>query len=112
MTNPKTPPSPPKDFLRKLRRLDLPARAKSILQELYEQAASLVRRLVEFLYHNRIFAAYLVLGICLYWALGPIPVVGSLLAALGLSFSILLRLFKQIESDFRSQMTVLVGRPV
>jgi len=106
------PKRPLKPLLRKLRQLDLPAKAKALLREIYKQSASLIRRLVEFLYHNRIFAAYLVLGICLYWALGPIPVVGKLLAALGLSFSVLLGLFKQIDSDFRSQMTVLVGRPV
>ena len=101
-----------KNLFRKIQQLDLPAKTKAILRELYSQSARLIRRLVEFLYRNRIFSAFLVLGVCLYLALGPIPIVGALLATLGLSFSVLLGLFKQIESDFRSQMTVLVGHPV
>lgn len=111
MTPQKKNPSPPKDFLRKLKQLDLPQKTKAILKDLYAQSAGLVRKLVEFLYHNRIFSVYLLLGVCLYFALGPIPLVGALLATLGLSFSVLLGLFKQMDADFRNQMTILVGQP-
>lgn len=92
----------------KIRRLDLPAKAQALLRELYEQAADLVRRIVSFLYANRIFATYLALGICLYFFLGPIPVVGKLLATLGLTFSILYGLFRQLEADVQRQFALLV----
>ena len=111
MTPKKKTPPPPREFLLKLKRLDLPAKTKAILKDLYAQSTSLVRRLVEFLYHNRIFSAYLLLGVCLYFALGPIPLVGALLASLGLSFSVLMGLFRQFEADMQRQVTVFVGKP-
>ena len=100
-----------KNLFRSIQRLDLPARAKALLRELYEQAADLVRRIVSFLYSQRIFAVHLALGICLYVCLGPVPVVGRLLATLGLTFGVLYGLFRQLEFDVQRQFTVLVASP-
>lgn len=95
----------------KIRRLNLPTKCKALLRELYEQAADLVRRIVSFLYANRVFATYLALGICLYVCLGPVPVVGKLLASLGLTFGVLYGLFRQLEFDVQRQFAVLVASP-
>ena len=95
----------------KIRRLDLPTKAQALLRELYEQAADLVRRIVFFLYSHRIFATHLALGICLYVCLGPVPVVGKLLATLGLTFGVLYGLFRQLEFDVQRQFAVLVASP-
>ena len=100
-----------KNLYCKIQRLNLPARAKALLRELYEQAADLVRRIVSFLYANRVFATYLALGICLYVCLGPVPVVGRLLATLGLTFGVLYGLFRQLEFDVQRQFSVLVATP-
>ena len=98
-----------KNLYCKIQRLNLPARAKALLRELYDQAADLVRRIVSFLYANRVFATYLALGICLYVCLGPVPVVGRLLATLGLTFGVLYGLFRQLEFDVQRQFSVLVA---
>mgnify|MGYP001765415491 CR=1 FL=1 len=100
-----------KNLYCKIQRLNLPARAKALLRELYDQAADLVRRIVSFLYANRVFATYLALGICLYVCLGPVPVVGRLLATLGLTFGVLYGLFRQLEFDVQRQFSVLVATP-
>ena len=109
MTRPQN--SSRRNLFRKIRQLDLPAKAKALLSELYEQAADLVRRIVSFLYANRVFATYLALGICLYVCLGPVPVVGKLLASLGLTFGVLYGLFRQLEFDVQRQFAVLVASP-
>ena len=100
-----------KNVFRKLQQLDLPTKTKALLRELYESAADLVRRIVSFLYSNRVFATFLALGICLYVCLGPVPVVGKLLASLGLTFSVLYGVFRQLESDVQRQFAVLVASP-
>ena len=100
-----------RNLFRKIRRLDLPNKCKALLRELYEQAADLVRRIVTFLYSQRIFAVHLALGICLYVCLGPVPVVGKLLATLGLTFGVLYGLFRQLEYDVQRQFAVLVAQP-
>ena len=100
-----------KNLYRMIARLDLPNKCKALLRELYDQAADLVRRIVSFLYSNRVFATYLALGICLYVCLGPVPVVGKLLATLGLTFGVLYGLFRQLEADVQRQFAVLVASP-
>ena len=100
-----------KNLFRSIQRLDLPTKSKALLRELYEQAADLVRRIVSFLYANRIFATYLALGISLYVCLGPVPAVGKLLASLGLTFGVLYGLFRQLEFDVQRQFAVLVASP-
>lgn len=100
-----------KNLYRMIARLDLPTKTRALLRELYEQAADLVRRIVSFLYANRVFATYLALGICLYVCLGPVPVVGKLLATLGLTFGVLYGLFRQLEFDVQRQFAVLVASP-
>ncbi|HPT26867.1 MAG TPA: hypothetical protein PLZ95_10645, partial [Bryobacteraceae bacterium] len=100
-----------KNVFRKLQQLDLPTKTKTLLRELYESAADLVRRIVSFLYANRVFATYLALGICLYVCLGPIPVIGKLLASLGLTFGMLYGLFRKLEFDVQRQFAVLVAQP-
>ena len=109
MTRPQN--SSRRNLFRKIRRLDLPNKCKALLRELYEQAADLVRRIVTFLYSQRIFAVHLALGICLYVCLGPVPVVGKLLATLGLTFGVLYGLFRQLEYDVQRQFAVLVAQP-
>lgn len=101
-----------KNLFLKIQQLDLPTKSKALLRELYEQAADLVRRIVSFLYANRVFATFLALGICLYVCLGPVPVVGKLLASLGLTFSVLYGVFRQFELDVQRQFAVLVAQPV
>ena len=100
-----------KNVFRKLQQLDLPTKTKALLRELYEPAADLVRRIVTFLYSQRIFAVHLAIGICLYVCLGPVPVVGKLLATLGLTFGVLYGLFRQLEFDVQRQFAVLVASP-
>jgi len=100
-----------RNLFRKIAQLDLPTKSKALLRELYEQAADLVCRIVSFLYANRVFATYLALGICLYVCLGPVPVVGKLLASLGLTFGVLYGLFRQLEFDVQRQFAVLVASP-
>ena len=100
-----------KNLYRMIARLDLPNKCKALLRELYDQAADLVRRIVTFLYSQRIFAVHLALGICLYVCLGPVPVVGRLLATLGLTFGVLYGLFRQLEFDVQRQFAVLVASP-
>ena len=100
-----------RNLFRKIAQLDVPAKTKTLLRELYDQAADLVRRIVSFLYSNRVFATYLALGICLYVCLGPVPVVGKLLATLGLTFGVLYGLFRQLEADVQRQFAVLVTSP-
>ena len=109
---PQTQNSSRRNLFRKIRQLDLPTKSKALLRELYDQAADLVRRIVYFLYANRVFATYLALGICLYLCLGPVPVVGKLLSTLGLTFGVLYGLFRQLEFDVQRQFAVLVAQPV
>ena len=109
MTRPRN--SSRRNLFLKIRRLNLPNKCKALLRELYEQAADLVRRIVSFLYSNRVFATYLALGSCLYVCLGPVPVVGKLLASLGLTFGVLYGLFRQLEFDVQRQFAVLVASP-
>ena len=108
MTRPQT--SSRRNLFLKIRRLDLPNKYKALLRELCAQAADLVRRIASFLYANRVFATYLALGICLYVCLGPVPVVGKLLATLGLTFGVLYGLFRQLEFDVQRQFAVLVAQ--
>ena len=100
-----------RNLFRKIAQLDVPAKTKTLLRELYDQAADLVRRIVSFLYSNRVFATHLAIGICLYVCLGPVPVVGKLLATLGLTFGVLYGLFRQLEFDVQRQFAVLVASP-
>ena len=110
MTNANTPTQ--KNLFRRIQQLNLPAKTKVLLRELYQHAATLVRQIVAFLYDNRVFATFLALGICLYVCLGPVPVVGKLLASLGLTFSLLYGVFRQFEFDVQRQFAVLVAQPV
>ena len=109
MTKPKTKAPRPETFFRKLRRLDLPNRTKTLLNELWRTARTIAARLVEFLYKRREFCASLLLGVCLYYFIAPLAYVGPLLATLSLSLSILHGVIRQFEADMNRHFTVLVS---
>ena len=111
MTKPKPKPPRPETFFRKLRRLDLPDRTKTLLKELWRTARGIAARLVGFLYKRREFCTSLLLGVCLYYFIAPLAYVGPLLASLSLSLSILHGVIRQFEADMNRHFTVLVPQP-
>ena len=96
---------------KKIKALDLPRKTKAMLRTWWRDSKALVQSIVEFLYNKRVFCTYVLLGAILYYFLGALPYVGSMLATMGLSFSVLAGVMKQIEADLKSQFTVFFTSP-
>ena len=96
---------------KKIKALDLPRKTKAMLRTWWRDSKALVQSIVEFLYNKRVFCTYVLLGAILYYFLGALPYVGPMLATMGLSFSMLAGIVKQIEADLRSHFTVFSASP-
>ncbi len=87
------------EIVDRIKRLDIPARAKAELLMLWHRAKRLVERLLAFLDAHREFTEAMLLGALVAFALAQIPWIGGFLALCGLVTAAAVGVLKQIHAD-------------
>jgi len=88
-----------RDIIDRIRRLDIPARAKAELLMLWHRAKQLVERLLAFLERHREFTEAMLLGALAAFLLSQIPYIGGFLALCALVTAAAIGVLKQIHAD-------------
>lgn len=87
------------EIVDRIRKLDIPARAKAELLMLWSRAKQLVERILAFLESHREFAEAMLLGSIAAFLLSQIPWIGGFLALCCLVTAAAIGLLKQIHAD-------------
>lgn len=87
------------DIVDRIRRLDIPARAKAELLMLWHQSRRLVERILAFLESHREFTHALLLGGIVAFLLSQIPWIGGFLALCALITFAAIGVMKQVHAD-------------
>ena len=87
------------EIIDRIRRLNIPARAKAELLMLWHQSKRLVERILQFLERHREFAESMLLGAIIAWLLAHIPWIGGFFALCALVTSAAIGVLKEIRSD-------------
>lgn len=87
------------EVIDRLKKLDLPARAKAELLMLWSRAKRLVERILAFIEAHREFTEAMLLGAIAAFLLAQIPYFGGFLALCALVTAAAIGLLKQIHAD-------------
>ena len=87
------------EVIDRIKRLNIPARAKAELLMLWHQAKRLVERVLQFLERHREFAESMLLGAIIAWLLAHIPWIGGFLALCALITAAAIGVMKQMHED-------------
>ena len=87
------------EIIDRIKRLNIPSRAKAELLMLWHQAKRLVERILQFLERHREFAESMLLGAIIAWLLAHIPWIGMFLGLCALVTCAAIGVLKEIRSD-------------
>lgn len=90
------------DVINRIRRLNIPQRAKEQLFLLYSRARKLVSGILRFLERHRRFGESVLLGALVAYLLSRIPWIGGFLALCALVTSAALGLLRELREDIDS----------
>lgn len=88
-----------REIIDRIKRLDIPARAKAELLMLWHRAKHLVERILQFLERHREFAEAMLLGAIAAFLLANIPWIGGFLALCALVTAAAVGVLKEIRAD-------------
>jgi hypothetical protein len=97
-----------REIIDRIKKLDIPARAKAELLMLWHRAKQLVARILAFLDSHREFTEAMLLGAIAAFLLSQIPWIGGFLALCALVTAAAVGVLKQIHAD----LTQLFETPV
>jgi len=88
-----------REIIDRIKKLDIPARAKAELLMMWARAKGLVERILKFLERHREFAEAMLLGTIAAFLLANIPWIGGFLALCALVTAAAVGVLKEIRSD-------------
>jgi len=88
-----------REIVERIRRLDIPARAKAELMMLWHRCKRLVERILRFMDEHREFTESMLLGAIAAFLLAQIPYAGGFLALCALVTAAAIGVLKQIHAD-------------
>lgn len=97
--NPIRNPMNYREIVERIRRLDIPARAKAELMMLWHRCKRLVERILQFMDEHRDFTESMLLGAIAAFLLSQIPWIGGFLALCALVTAAAIGVLKQIHAD-------------
>lgn len=88
-----------REIIDRIKRLDIPAKAKAELLMLYNRARSLGERILQFIERHKEFTEAMLLGAIAAYILAHVPWIGSFLALCTLITAAAIGVMKQMHED-------------
>ena len=88
-----------RDLFERIRKLNIPQRAKAELLLLWSRMKRLVEGILRFIARHRHFGEALLLGAALAWLLNHVPIIGGFLGLCALITSAAIGVMKELRED-------------
>jgi hypothetical protein len=96
------------EIVDRIRKLDIPKKAKAELLMLWHRASRLVERILQFLENHKEFAQSMLLGSIIAYLLAQIPWIGGFLALCALVTAAAIGVLKELREDIASLFAPIV----
>ena len=90
------------EIIDRIKKLDIPAKAKAELLLLWTRAQRLVEAILSFIEHHRQFGEAMLLGAIIAYLLAHIPWIGGFLALCALVTAVAIGVLKELREDIAS----------